>query len=59
MGKSDDALSFLLSLNQQFVANEDTQQPVIGPGLPPGAKNKKFVTDHLLSMKKAKQPVPA
>jgi hypothetical protein len=51
MAKSDDPLAFFLALNQQVVSNEDTQQPVVGPGLPPIVKNKKsFVTSDRLAM---------
>jgi hypothetical protein len=51
MNKSDDELTFLLELNQVVVANEDTQQLVVGPGLPPIVKNKAaFVTKDRLSM---------
>lgn len=45
MKKSDDALAFLLALNQSVANQEDMGQKIIGPGLPPSVKTKsKFVT---------------
>lgn len=51
MRKTDDALAFVLGLNQPVANQEDAGQKVTGPGLLPSMKNKsKFVTTDCISL---------